>query len=175
MNSNFCPTCKKIFDLDKREPVKLSESYEEVCKDCFSKCSFGSKLQPQFISNKDENSFVTPFKIVDSESKVGNSTSFKSSNFLGGNERKTPELVREEISQEDDLLRQDSLTSKKERGNEMTLLKKSSKSNELNRSIKVLNYCELHPNQILDVICVDSKCRKFVCLECVAFGNHAVC
>lgn len=37
-----------------------------------------------------------------------------------------------------------------------------------------LNRCDIHPDQFLDVICKHPKCQKYVCLECVAFGNHSV-
>jgi hypothetical protein len=52
--------------------------------------------------------------------------------------------------------------------------RRSHRTSEVNSRSRQPTRCELHPDHILDIICKNPKCQKYVCLECVAFGNHSV-
>lgn len=198
MNNNSCPKCNENFDFVERTPTSLTCGHR-ICRVCLSgfegeypcpvdgltstvgrgKSSLlkteGSRKQ---LYGKSDESILS--RGANNKDFTGDpsKTSLKLSRdpFLTTADTFGPNGTIRKINSNDLLADQgfESDGTKNSRGIDTFDSGKNSRGGEFNIKLRAPERCELHPEHFLDIICKHPKCQKYVCLECVAFGNHAV-
>lgn len=198
MNNNSCAKCNENFDFVERTPTLLTCGHR-ICRVCISgfegeypcpvdgltssvnrsKSSLlrteGSRKQLYGKSDDGISSRGTLNKDATSDPAK---TSLKTSRdpFITTAETFGPNGAIRKINPEDLFADQgfEPDNTKGSRGTENFDSVKNLRSGEFNIKLRAPERCELHPEHFLDIICKHPKCQKYVCLECVAFGNHSV-
>lgn len=188
MNPNVCANCQENFNYLDRTGIPLSGCAHKICEVCLNGC---------------EGDFVCPLdglsSVVTKRKSPGGFRSDRSRKQLLTRNDETSIMNSSNKGDEADspnlLEHQDSLRPSETLGpagparrlaadeQSRDALPKGPRDPEANRSFRLseqgirarpLERCELHSDHFLDIICKNPKCQKYVCLECVAFGNHAV-
>lgn len=176
MNSKTCVNCQKNCEIRENEGFVFADCGHKICKAC------ESQSEKPFICPVDgTKSFLNARKSGSLRpvecGKRGESMRNEDNNILRYLDQQTPNMSNENSVDGPEI------NAKNETGkyqtesryaNELSESTKNQKQNVGHQKKRSLRRCEFHPKQDLDIVCLNGKCQMYVCLECVAFGNHSV-
>ena len=178
MNQKSCLICKAPFDFGNHELIVLENCSHEVCKECHYSngdifvCPFDEN-SAYILNPKNNNSHSSEstrkennqksFDLRDVNKSGRSDDNIIESNLVYSHEPGdfahsfsiNPELLQQYDEMANPVYRKQ-LTG----GTEYQSGHRNSQSG---MKIKPPSYCELHPNQVLDVICKNYKCQKYEC------------
>lgn len=197
MNQPTCVNCHISFDFTDHFPHTLSSCPHRVCRACANGCE-GDFVCPsdgvtsqivkrrttamrtdgsrKILQNRnEETSILKSNNNNDALNEYGN---LDGPNLLDDtqkfNESSSSQARKKRMGTEDSAREGPALGALAGGALGMDGARSQRNSEVLTARNRPLNRCDIHPDQFLDVICKHPKCQKYVCLECVAFGNHSV-
>ena len=167
MNSKTCVNCQKNCEIRENEGFVFADCGHKICKAC------ESQSEKPFICPVDgTKSFLNSGKSSSQRpvesGKRRESIRNEDNNILRYLDQQTPNMSNENSVEGPEI------NAKYETGKYQTESTKNQKQNVGHQIKRSLRRCEFHPKQESDIVCLNGKCQMFVCLECVAFGNHSV-
>ena len=162
MNSNFCLKCKTQFDENHFALISFKDCQHKLCGNChdtsdfISECPIDREIQSQKLKTKSTlMSEKLPQKRSSMQIDKTNSTELPKQKTLNAsvNELSVYTESNPTISNR---------------------ARKVSQSPVKSIKSKIFKKCEIHSQHLLEIICKNSACQKYVCYECVAFGDHKV-
>lgn len=200
INAMSCAICHETFDYAERSPIALSGCSHRICRPCagFSEGEFicpvdgmtshlprrkSFVLRSESSNNRlpakpDEPGFPRSLHSGDDLSDLGNleilgprEDAMRPQDTFGFHSLNKP-FIPDERDKEGDI--QGTSFSSHSSGPGFEPQRSHRSSQAVSSRGRTSARCELHPDHLLDIICKNPKCQKYVCLECVAFGNHSV-
>lgn len=202
MNQNVCANCQEPFEYSDRSVVALSGCSHRICRHCAAACegeftcpidgstsSFNKRKSfnlrtdtsrnrllpkdndPSLIKSISSGDGLTDFSHM--ESLIPRDESIKPLDTFGAQvfQSRKKAASPDENAQDPEGHTTSFSSDHSAPGFDA---RRSHRTSEVSSRSRQPARCELHPDHILDIICKNPKCQKYVCLECVAFGNHSV-